>query len=297
VGNPAHQNVFIPGGASADGTIVVGYSDIVDGSPQGHTWRAIIDGAGQYFSVAENDVFSTATAISPNGRYIGAYGGFLENGEIVGAAFVNDWQGQVRRFLQDENGNLWNAIVADVTDDGRVAVGHATALTHPQGEPPHGAFIAVDGVAQPFDAWLASEFALHDLNLEIATTVYVARNQYHFAAQSAADGKAYYITIPVARLDAVPGDFDGDSDVDGADFLVWQRTQGTSAGLAPWRANYGRTAGGAVSRMIPEGNGSRLMGIGAALFALLGKLPRLAESRAPRPCCARAQPTVGKRTT
>jgi hypothetical protein len=35
-----------------------------------------------------------------------------------------------------------------------------------------------------------------------------------------------------------PGDFDGDGDVDGGDFLEWQRTDGTPAGLALWNANY-----------------------------------------------------------
>lgn len=41
------------------------------------------------------------------------------------------------------------------------------------------------------------------------------------------------------------GDFDGDGDVDGTDFLVWQRTDGSSAGLADWSTNYGEAPGGA----------------------------------------------------
>ncbi len=35
-----------------------------------------------------------------------------------------------------------------------------------------------------------------------------------------------------------PGDFDGDTDVDGADFLEWQRTNGTPAGLSDWQGAY-----------------------------------------------------------
>jgi hypothetical protein len=34
------------------------------------------------------------------------------------------------------------------------------------------------------------------------------------------------------------GDFDGDGDVDGNDFLEWQRTDGTTGGLADWQGNY-----------------------------------------------------------
>ena len=35
-----------------------------------------------------------------------------------------------------------------------------------------------------------------------------------------------------------PGDFDSDGDVDGADFLEWQRTDATVAGLSDWQAGY-----------------------------------------------------------
>ena len=39
------------------------------------------------------------------------------------------------------------------------------------------------------------------------------------------------------------GDFDGDVDVDGADFLEWQRDS-TVGALADWRGNFGTTGGG-----------------------------------------------------
>ncbi|MEM8945903.1 MAG: autotransporter-associated beta strand repeat-containing protein [Planctomycetota bacterium] len=54
---------------------------------------------------------------------------------------------------------------------------------------------------------------------------------------------------------AQPGDFDGDGDVDGNDFLTWQRTDGTSAGLTAWQNNYGSgvgTVGAANAAAIPE---------------------------------------------
>ena len=35
------------------------------------------------------------------------------------------------------------------------------------------------------------------------------------------------------------GDFDGDRDVDAADYVVWRKTDGTQAGLDAWRANFG----------------------------------------------------------
>jgi hypothetical protein len=49
-------------------------------------------------------------------------------------------------------------------------------------------------------------------------------------------------------LGTAQGNFDGDSDVDGRDFLIWQRggspTAGSAADLAAWQSNYG-TSGGA----------------------------------------------------
>jgi hypothetical protein len=36
-----------------------------------------------------------------------------------------------------------------------------------------------------------------------------------------------------------PGDFDDDGDVDGRDFLVWQRNNGSAADLAIWQKNFG----------------------------------------------------------
>ena len=43
---------------------------------------------------------------------------------------------------------------------------------------------------------------------------------------------------------AIPGDFDADGDVDGQDFLFWQRNDGSADSLEDWRANFGQTGGG-----------------------------------------------------
>ena len=49
------------------------------------------------------------------------------------------------------------------------------------------------------------------------------------------------------------GDYDFDGDVDGADFLVWQRTDGTTAGLIDWQNNYGTASSLlAATAAVPE---------------------------------------------
>ena len=66
------------------------------------------------------------------------------------------------------------------------------------------------------------------------------------------DGLVYLATNSLG----LPGDLDKDSDVDGSDFLVWQRSFGTRYGsiqFADWKANYGTAASlGEVSAAIPE---------------------------------------------
>jgi hypothetical protein len=50
-----------------------------------------------------------------------------------------------------------------------------------------------------------------------------------------------------------PGDFNFDDDVDGSDFLKWQRTFHDAAGLAAWRGDYGADAAGpTIQAAVPE---------------------------------------------
>ena len=64
---------------------------------------------------------------------------------------------------------------------------------------------------------------------------------------------------------SVTGDFDGDGDVDGYDFLEWQRTDGTPSGLAAWQGAYGTGSLTAVTA-VPEPNTALLV------FSLMGSL-------------------------
>ena len=69
------------------------------------------------------------------------------------------------------------------------------------------------------------------------------------------------------------GDYDGDGDVDGADFLKWQRGETdsplSSAELAAWEDNYGTTAALSASvSAVPEPSAWGLLMGGVVLFSL-----------------------------
>ena len=64
------------------------------------------------------------------------------------------------------------------------------------------------------------------------------------------------VVLKVLGSVALPGDFDSDQDVDGADFIKWQQNFGTpgydAASLAVWKANYGATAAVSAAAAVPE---------------------------------------------
>lgn len=86
----------------------------------------------------------------------------------------------------------------------------------------------------------------------------------------------HYYGLRIASIvDSLAGDFDGDDDVDGADFLEWQRTDGTPAGLSDWQTNY---ANGSFSTIatVPEPTSILLLSSFIALAASTRYRQRLA---------------------
>ena len=82
--------------------------------------------------------------------------------------------------------------------------------------------------------------------------------QYYFRiAGSTSVIQLYQFSLSVEEIDLpVPGDFDGDGDVDGADFLSWQRGQSpsplSSTDLALWQENYGAVQNIGAIEVVPE---------------------------------------------
>lgn len=81
-------------------------------------------------------------------------------------------------------------------------------------------------------------------------------NIYEFGGLIPADSgllklELEYLEIRLPGGEGLPGDFDGDGDVDGHDYLVWQRNPAVG-NLSDWETNYGMGSQLAVANAVPE---------------------------------------------
>jgi MYXO-CTERM domain-containing protein len=74
----------------------------------------------------------------------------------------------------------------------------------------------------------------------------VTDGTYNFEVRVGRFGDENTMSVRLVSQDtqALAGDFDADSDVDGRDFMAWQRNPAVG-NLADWQANYGQSGGGA----------------------------------------------------
>ena len=81
------------------------------------------------------------------------------------------------------------------------------------------------------------------------------------------DGDVAFGAIEVSP--GLAGDFDADGDVDGADFLKWQRDGLSAQDLTDWQNNYGQTSALAATQAVPEPSTALLAMAGLGLVSLL----------------------------
>ncbi len=126
-------------------------------------------------------------------------------------------------------------LYVDGTDEGTIA---GTPFTFANGK--------VFGIGSPFETteprrWgngfdgLMDDVAIWDQSLTAAEVTLLAGG-----------------ASPESIVAPATADFDGDGDVDGADFLKWQRDLGDATNLALWEADFGTTAAGAAAAVVPE---------------------------------------------
>ena len=173
------------------------------------------------------------------------------NAQFVAAGFemFTDFDGQGGRF-----GDL--SIAANTDDIAQSAV-YASQSTN---DPNEMIIVAINRTGAALDAAIqitddrryttAEVFQLTD-----AAAASVSSGEFPIDLVNAFRYEMPAYSVSTIRLLAEPvaGDFDADGDVDGADFLAWQRNDGTPAGLSGWQDNYGALGATArVAATIPE---------------------------------------------
>jgi sulfatase modifying factor 1 len=85
---------------------------------------------------------------------------------------------------------------------------------------------------------------------------YIALQKYTQSGVNSDDDTQLAIGFRVAGIPQLPGDFNGDLNVDVADYVIWRKSNGPLDDYNKWRANFGQsTAGGAAfgnSTSVPE---------------------------------------------
>ena len=201
-------------------------------------------------------------------------GGEVTSGQVeyIGTQFLND----LVLTVNSDTGlaTLKNDTIGSLAIDGYSIVSSTSALST--------SWTGIGG------SWVkspaSSGSALTETNPNAATTLTAGQSLSlgdigTFATQAAQDGLAMKFligseqTFRFATIQFVsggqPGDFDGDGDVDGRDFLRWQRGQSPSplsaSDLAAWKANYGTGSLAAVTS-VPEPGTFGLVLLGMAAF-------------------------------
>ncbi len=188
---------------------------------------------------------------------------------------VNVWnvasQYNAREAAGGENDRSWKFQIHEVTNASGIP-GHPKLTL---GEPnPDGVTQTIKNVESDIfldndkDWYVAVSFDLS--NQTDGVTFYVKNLTDGGPMQIDKKGHTVNVLYPTELLVPVvagqDGDFDGDLDVDGADFLKWQRELGDATSLALWETNFGTTAAAATAASVPEPASVLHLGLGSLLI-------------------------------
>jgi len=296
-------------GVSADGTIFVGRRNSVLGfeafsmSTAGSPFPVALG------DLPGGDYSSFANGISSDATVIVGYSSSAASGEYSIEAFRwTSSTGMVG--LGDLAGGIFNSWATGVSADGAVIVGHGTSTSGTEsfrwtsgggmlglGDLAGGSFYSYASAASGdgsivvgqsdssngFEAFLwddsngmrsLRELLINDYGLDLTgwdlweATGISDDGSTIVGRGSNPDGNPEGWIVNLSTV--LAGDFDSDGDVDGADFLSWQRNDGTAAGLALWENDFG--AGGAAlassAASVPEPSTTILVGFALLAFGV-----------------------------
>lgn len=186
-----------------------------------------------------------------------------------------------------DNQSLYNVVIDLDSNDGAAGTlgsinfgssGTSKAITDIDWSTPRQVTIAFHSDDQIFYFYLDGEFIKHVSmsGLRIGNSTPALENTLIFGDSSDASGdvSAEWYRVGVYGS-VIPGDFDQDGDVDGRDFLVWQRGSESlydAGDLADWKNNYGLQSSSLFAAMaVPEPMTGGLLIVGVITAFLAGR--------------------------
>lgn len=243
-------------------------------------------GTGKYLVVERQNEL---TPTSPRGQFTTPATGQLSIDFDLGMV-----GGMVQFFVRDRTAGSFEGLPFYVNFDPEfgavIANGVTTSLTFDPFNPRYTSVnLLVDVPAQSFSLTVNGTSAADATNLPFIEPV----TQIQEIAFYVVDFGLFGVDNVLAETIGDPennADFDGDGDVDGADFLTWQRGVGTAGGqpegnadglggidgddLAVWKTQFGQPQSQVASLAIPEPGCVVLLGLGAAALAVLSSRSR-----------------------
>lgn len=142
-------------------------------------------------------------------------------------------------------------------------------------------------ILQIADGSIAEDtWASHQITDVVPEDAVEARISFVFSQPELEGGAVHVDAVSLLATDpVVTGDFDADGEVDGSDFLMWQRGEAASppsdADLAVWQSNYGTTPATTVVA-VPEPNSFAIGLVGMSLLKFYTLSGRRCNALSPR---------------
>jgi hypothetical protein len=240
--------------------------------------------AGQELRLANDAQIHLGAAFQGDGtlrNLEGSDASLLDGAEVSGVHVINDGDGNlgsspgtaiVEQFTQTATGRLFIEIGGTAMGEfdklivnGQAQLGGALDVSFIELTPGGGVFTPAPG--DSFDFLSAGSIVGAFSNVTFDSRLNTSDGMGSFYVDF--DPLSGTLTLADFEMTTLSGDFDLDGDVDGRDFLVWQRGESPnplSAGdLVDWRANFGSAQLNVADAAVPEPGMSRLV-----LAALLG---------------------------
>jgi formylglycine-generating enzyme required for sulfatase activity len=146
-----------------------------------------------------------------------------------------------------DTGNSANYLIGSNTSTGNLDYPHTTAGGYGFSDSPYGTFDQGGNVWEWNQSLLAAGMrGRRGGAWSTEAPTLAAANQGSYGASLATDNIGFRVAS-VPDPDALAGDFNGDGNVDAADYVTWRKTAGTQDQYNAWRANFGMSSPGAGS--------------------------------------------------